>query len=323
MMHLFTDIPQDGEWRNRPRQKGKRFIWVTKWYNLHVQYFQAIAQPGRLHHMAKPTQTVIQHLNRAKAAFLKGETLRPMVSVAEALKIVITQDIHSQDMSRIGPLLRENLQNISKMEQVRRHTQEAFAYKPGEEKQILARLVPLVKAIHGERKREDMDAVRARKLRIDHAIIHGANAVQAGKVEEAKKYFREAVNLHVDEDAMFMIIADKLQSAGAYKESFEYLRQALMVNPGDRRACEMTVAATVQVGNIQRGQTLLRKVADKKGMTAHLSYALAQLAAKQKQWADAEELAAAALEMDDSLVEARKFHRKVATKAAKAAKAGG
>lgn len=269
--------------------------------------------------MAKPVQTVIQHLNRAKAAFLKGDTLRPLVSIAEALKIIVTTQIPSREMGQITTLLRENIANIPKMQEAAALIKEPIAYQPGGEKKVLAQLIPLVKAIHAERKREGLSAVRERKLKIDHAIIHGTNALQGGKVDEARKYFREATDLYVDEHAMFLIIAERLQAAEAWKESFEYLRSALGANANDRKACDMVVAASEKIGNLDRGMTLLKKIADKQGATAHLNYAMARLHAARKQWAEAEKLAGAAVEQDGGLMDAKKFQRKVAAKAAKAA----
>lgn len=273
--------------------------------------------------MANPVQTVVQHLNRAKAAFLKGDTLRPLVSLAEALKIVVTTQISSQEMNRIATLLRETVANVAKMEEARAHLSEPLVYQPGGEKKVLAQLIPLVKAIHATRKSEGMDAVRERKLKIDHAIIHGSNAVAAGKFDEAKEYFREATNLYVDEHAMFLIIADRLQGAEAWKESFEYLRSALGVNPNDRKACDMVVAASEKIGNIDRGLTLLRKMGEKQGATAHMNYAMARLHAARKQWAEAEALARTAVEQDPDMVDAQKFLRKAAAKAGKAGQAAG
>lgn len=268
--------------------------------------------------MAKPVQIVEQHLSRAKAAFLKGETLRPMVSVAEALKVMLGANLHSMDMQKIASLLRENLQNISKLEAVKRLEPEPLAYEKDGEKQLLARLVPLIKMIHAERKRESMEAVRQRKLNIDHAIIHGRNALAGGKVEEARKYFRQATNLHVDEDAMYLIIASALQEVDAYKESFEYLRLALMANPGDRKACEMLVEASQKTGNPDRGLTMLDKVGKKKESSAHLELAKARLTAHKKQYAEAAALAENSLGLNPDLVEARKLLRQVKAKAAKA-----
>ena len=272
--------------------------------------------------MANPVQTVIQHLSRAKAAFLKGETLRPLVSVAEALKIVVTTKLHSQDMAKIAGLLRENLQNLGRMEEVASRIPGPLAYQPGGERALLAQLVPVIKAIHADARREDTGAVRERKLKIDHAIIHGTNALQGGKVEEAQGYFREAVELYADEHAMFLIIADRLQAAGAFKESFEYLRGALGVNPDDRKACEMVVTASEQVANPDRGLTLLRKLSEKKGAGPHMHLALARLLALKKQWTQAEEHARAALLAREDLVDARKLLRRLEARAAKAAKAG-
>ena len=269
--------------------------------------------------MANPVQTVIQHLSRAKAAFLKGESLRPLVSVAEALKIVITTRIHSQDMAKIASLLRENLQNLGKMEAVTSRLSTPLAYQPGAEKKILAQLVPVIKAIHADARREGMGAVRERKLKIDHAIIHGTKALQGGKLDEAQGYFREAVDSYVDEHAMILIIADRLQAAGAFKESFEYLRSALGVNPDDRKACEMVVTASEKVANPDRGLTLLHKIAEKKGAGPNLDFALARLLAVKKQWAEAETHARAAVQAKDDLLDAQKFLRRLLARSAKAA----
>lgn len=271
--------------------------------------------------MASPVQTVIQHLSRAKAAFLKGETLRPLVCVAEALKIVLTTKLHSQDMAKVAGLLRENVQNLGKLEGVASRVSSPLGYQPGAERKLLALLLPVIKALHAETKRESMGAVRERKLKIDHAIIHGTKALQGGKVDEAQGYFREAVDLYVDEHAMFLIIADRLQAAGAFKESFEYLRGALALNPDERKACEMVVAASEKVANPDRGLTLLQKIAEKKGAGPHLHLALARLLVLKKQWPEAEGHARAAAQAKDDLLDAHKLLRRLTARAAKAAKA--
>lgn len=269
--------------------------------------------------MTKPVQTVVQHLNRAKAAYQKGQALRPMVSVAEALKVLLTQELHSTEMQTVAPLLRENLQNISKLKAVAAKRKEPFTYTRGEEKKLLAQLVPLIKQLHADRKKESMEAVRARKLNIDRAIIHAQNALAAGKLDEAKEYFRQATHLHVDEDAMFLIIASKLQEGEFFKESFEYLRPALQKNNNDRKACEMLVAAARKVGNADRGLTLVKKIRTKQGDAPYLLLAQAQLSAQKKQFAEAVELCKQALELDSGMIEIKKYLRKVEAKAAKTA----
>jgi len=269
--------------------------------------------------MTKPVQTVIQHLSRAKAAFAKGQTLKPMVSVAEALKVLLTAELHSTEVQQVGSLLRENLQNISKIPAVAALRSEPFSYNKGEEKKVLAQLVPLIKQLHADRKKDSMEAIRARKLNIDRAIIHAQNALAGGKLDEAKEYFRQAALLHVDEDAMFLIIATKLQEGEFFKESFEYLRQALQKNNNDRKACEMVVAAAKKVGNADRGLTLLKKIREKQGDAPHLVFALAQLTAQKKQFTDAAKLCKEALALDEGFIDAKKFLRKLEAKAAKSA----
>ena len=267
--------------------------------------------------MTKPVQTVIQHLSRAKAAFAKGQTLKPMVSVAEALKVLLTAELHSTEVQQVASLLRENLQNISKIPAVAAKRSEPFSYNKGEEKKVLAQLVPLIRGLHADRKKESMEAVRARKLNIDRAIIHAQNALAGGKLDEAKEYFRQASLLHVDEDAMFLIIATKLQEGEFFKESFEYLRLALQKNNNDRKACEMLVAAAKKVGNADRGLTMAKKIREKQGDAPNLLLTLAQLSVQKKQYTEAVTFAKQALDLKEDFIEARKFLRKVEPKAAK------
>ncbi|BBD09044.1 hypothetical protein [Desulfovibrio ferrophilus] len=268
--------------------------------------------------MTKPVQTVVQHLSRAKAAFLKGQTLRPMVSIAEALKVMLTAQLHSTELQKVASLLRENLQNVSKLEAVAARRKEPFVFQKGGEKQILAQLVPLIRAIHADRKKESMEAVRARKLNIDKAINHAQNALSAGKLDEAKEYFRQAAHLYVDEDAMYLIIATKLQAGEFFKESFEYLRPALQKNNNDRKACDMLVIASQKIGKPDRGLVLIKKIREKQGDSPYLLFAQARLSARKKQFMEAVKLCKQALSMDPELMEVKKYLRKVEAKAAKA-----
>lgn len=225
----------------------------------------------------KPAKVAMEHLNRAKATYLKGEALRPLVSVAEAVKIMAASPIHSMEIGLVATLLREMLGNLNKDEKVKPHAGGTLAYVKGQEKQLYGQLAGAARKLKEEMDRESLEAMRERKLKIDRAIIAGQKLLDQGNVPEAQRSFREAAELHVDEDAMFLIIPDKLQKAGHFKESLEYLKRALKINPNERKACELAAEAYAQVGDPAAGVALFTEVAAKGGDGSQPQLALSRL----------------------------------------------
>ncbi|MDY7000379.1 MAG: tetratricopeptide repeat protein [Thermodesulfobacteriota bacterium] len=257
--------------------------------------------------MANSAKIVEEHLSRAKVAFLKGETLKPLLSLAEALKLVLTQKISSMDMPRIGSLLRENFQNMTKMEAVKKIHPAPFIYKKGEEKNLLRALLPVIKKVREEMERESLEAMRQRKTKIDQLIIQGRKYLEKKNILEAQRSFRGAVEEHVDEDAMFTIIADNLITAGYSKEPLEYLKRALERDPDSRKACELAYAAFEKAGDFSAAEGFFENTVKKRGESAHLLLGLGRVQMKLKKFPEAGAAAKKALTLDPGLAMARKI----------------
>jgi len=268
----------------------------------------------------KPSKIATEHLNRAKAAYLKGEALKPLVSVAEAVKVMAVNPIHSMDLGPVATLLRELLGSLNKDETVRQHAPGNFAYAKGSEKQLYSALVATARKLKEEMDRESLEAMRERKLKIDRAIISGQRFLEHGNVPEAQRSFREAVELHVDEDAMFLIIPEKLQKAGCFRESLEYLKRALKTNPNERKACELAAEAYEQVKDAAAGAAFLADIVAKGGNSPHLFLALARLHLAARKLPEAAAALKQCLELEPGLPDARRLAAQI-KKAAAAAKA--
>lgn len=312
--------------------------------------------------MQNPVAIILRNLKASQEGFKQRQTLKPMLALTSALKCMLKYPLKAEEHNRFALHIEVLTAHSSRLPEVKEHASGKFKYKQGQEKQLLAQMIPVIKAIHEARKkgqpapskqpapkqqtqkklderyfqsipedfvmpepapeesekRAQVDSIRQRKLRIDQNIKQAQKELAAGKMDEAKALFREAVNLHVDEDAMYLIIATKLQESDFYKESFEYLRHALTAAPDNRKACEMVVEACNKGGSPDRGFTLLKKIADKKGATPHLLYAMASLKESKRLYDEAVEFANQAIELDDSLMDAKKLIRRVKKKAAKA-----
>ena len=266
----------------------------------------------------KPAKLAIEHLNRAKAAYLKGETLRPLVSVAEAVKVMATSTIHSMDIGPVATLLREMLGSLVKDEKVRKFVAGSLGYVKGQEKQLYTALASAARKLKEEMDRETLEAMRERKLKIDRAIIGGQKLLDQGNVPEAQRSFREAVELHVDEDAMFLIIPDKLQKANCFKESLEYLKRALKINPSERKACELAAEAYVQISDPAAGVALFTDLALKGGDGPHFHLALARLNLAAKKLPEAAAALKKCLELEPGQPDAKRLAAQIKKAAAQA-----
>lgn len=268
----------------------------------------------------KPAKVAIEHLNRAKAAYLKGETLKPLVSVAEAVKVMALNPIHSMDIGPVATLLREMLGSLGKDEKVRQFLTGQPSYVKGQEKPLYNALAAAARKLKEEMDRESLEAMRERKLKIDRAIIGGQKLLDQGNVPEAQRSFREAVEMHVDEDAMFLIIPDKLHKAGCFKESLEYLKRALKINPAERKACELTAEAYIQIGDPAAGAALLADLVLKGADGAHLHLAVARLQLAAGKLPEAAAALKQSLALDPDSPDAKRLAAQI-KKAAAAAKA--
>lgn len=266
----------------------------------------------------KPAKAAIEHLNRAKVAYLKGEALKPLVSVAEAVKIMATSTIHSMDIGPVATLLREMLGSLNKDEKVKAHAAGAFSYVKGQEKQLYGLLAGAARKLKEEMDRETLEAMRERKLKIDRAIIAGQKLLDHGNVPEAQRSFREAVELHVDEDAMFLIIPEKLQKANCFKESLEYLKRALKITPNERKACELTAEAYVQIQDPAAGAALFADLVAKGGDGSQPQLALSRLYLAAGRLPEAAAALKRCAELEPGLPDARRLAAQIKKAAAKA-----
>lgn len=101
---------------------------------------------------------------------------------------------------------------------------------------------PLAKRIEEEINRETLDAMRERKMRIDHAIIKGTKLLGEGNLLEAQRQFRSAVDDYVDEKGLFPLLASRFIDAGHFKASLEYVKRAIEEAPDNSRAYDFLMA---------------------------------------------------------------------------------
>ncbi|WP_428562709.1 MAG: tetratricopeptide repeat protein [Solidesulfovibrio sp. DCME] len=257
--------------------------------------------------MPPSAKTIREDLARAKAAYAKNEDLRAVQLVVAALRAFVAVKLPGTDRMTIESQLREALANLSKLPRVLHYAPNGIPYAKGNEQKLHASLAALAQKIEADINRESLDAMRERKLRIDHAIIKGAKLLAEGNLLEAQRNFRAAVADYVDEKGLFPLLASKLIDAGHFKASLEYVKRAVEVAPDNARAYDFLLTVAAKTEEWPLAERILLE-AGQKGLTHPLlDQALAQVEARLGKWGEAQNAAKRAVEADARLAEAARI----------------
>uniref|UniRef100_I2Q7E7 Uncharacterized protein n=1 Tax=Desulfovibrio sp. U5L TaxID=596152 RepID=I2Q7E7_9BACT len=265
-------------------------------------------------------KSIREDLARAKAAFAKNDELRTVQLVVMALRAFVSVKLPSSDRIMVEGLLRESFSNLSKLPHIRKLAPNGIPYVKGQEQKLCSTLIPLAQQLEDELGRENLDAMRERKLRIDHAIIKGSKFLADGNLLEAQRNFRAAVEDYVDEKGLFPLIASRLIDAGQFKPSFEYIRRAVEESPDNARAYDFLLTAAGKAEEWSLAERILLDVQAKDPRQPLLDQTLALVEARLGHWAEARSAAKRAVDAAPRLAEAARVlalaEKKLAEKAA-------
>ncbi|UJX41865.1 hypothetical protein K9F62_03955 [Desulfovibrio sp. JY] len=251
-------------------------------------------------------KSIREDLGRAKAAYAKNEDLRTVQLLATALKAFVSVKLPSSDRTIVEGLLRECFANISKLPRVKKYAPNGVPYAKGQEQKLCAYLLPLAQKIADDINRESLDAMRERKLRIDHAVIKGTKLLGEGNLLEAQRNFRAAVEDYVDEKGLFPLIASRLIDAGHFKASLEYIKRAMEEAPDNPRAYDFLMTAAGKADEWPLAERILSEAKPKLGANPLFDQALAMVHARLGNWQEAQSAAKRAVDADAHLLDARK-----------------
>lgn len=264
-------------------------------------------------------KSIREDLARAKAAYAKNDELRTLQLVVAALKAFLSVKLPNSDRVMVEGLLRESFANLGKLPHIKKYAPSGIPYAKGQEQKLFSALLPLAQKIEEDLGRENLDAMRERKLRIDHAVIKGAKLLAEGNLLEAQRNFRAAVEDYVDEKGLFPLIASRLIDAGHFKPSFEYVKRAIEEAPDNARAYDFLLTAAGKTEEWGLAEKILHDAQPKAGAQPLFDQALAMVAARLGRWNEARSAAKRAVEAVPGLDEARRVLAMAEKKLAEAA----
>ncbi len=257
--------------------------------------------------MPPTAKTIREDLARAKAAYLKNEQLRTVQLLSAALRAFSSVRLPGSDRLMIESQLRETFGNISKLPRVLQYAPNGVPYAKGQERKLLAYTTALAQKIEEDINRESLDAMRERKLRIDHAILKGTKLLGEGNLLEAQRCFRGAVADYVDEKGLFPLIASRLIDAGQFKASLEYSKRAVEESPDNARAYDFLLTAAGKADEWTQAERILLDAMHKGASHPLLDQTMAHVQARLGNWNEALSAAKRAVEADPHLTDAARL----------------
>lgn len=246
--------------------------------------------------MAKvPIQKVELHVGRARAAQKKYQDLRCAMSLIEALKILIQNQYSALELAKVQTLLAGVVRDFAAMDKVKALATKPITYSKGKEKELAKVLIPLAKAMHEEERKENLEAARLRKAKIDGAISNGRSYLSAKKFDAAKKSFREALEHYSDEHSLFNFIASILIEAGELKEALSYLHRAMDTEGEGERALDLAQMVFAKLKDPAAAEKFYGKLAAKRPDDVRVNLGLAEALAAGSRMEEAKAAAKKAL----------------------------
>jgi tetratricopeptide (TPR) repeat protein len=256
--------------------------------------------------MPPSAKSIREDLARSKAAYAKNDDLRTVQLIAMALRAFVSVKLAGPDRTAVEGLFRECFSNLGKLERVRKYAPNGIPYTKGQEPKLAAVLIPLAKKIEEDIKRETLEAMRERKIRIDHAVLKGTKLLGEGNLLEAQRNYRAAVEEYVDEKGLFPLIASRLIDAGHFKASLEYVKRAIEESPDNPRAYDFLLTAAGKIEDWGLAEKILLEARQKLGSLPLWNQTLALVEARLGKWSEARDAAKQAVEADARLEEARR-----------------
>jgi len=260
--------------------------------------------------MTSTPKTIQEDLARSKSYYQRNDVLRALASLGNALRGLMEAKVAGPDKARIDTMLREGYQNINKFEKVREFAPKGLVYVKGDEKTMLAALLPVVKQIDEALKREDLEAMRARKLLIDQMVIKGNKLLAEKNINEAMRCYREAVAEFKDETGLFPLVATRLIDTGNFKQSIEFSRRAVLESPSNPRAYDLLQTGLLKTSDWDAADKFFAEGQRQISEQAYFHQLQAVVKAKRGDLPGAGAAAEKALALDPALEQAAKILKK-------------
>ena len=256
-----------------------------------------------------------EHLARAKGyyhrlerGYERGDLLRCLLNVAAGIQVYMQmrKELFGRERMEADNALIVMMNQLDRVDELKVYYPGGVKFQKGKEKLLLAYTLKAVQDLNTMIEQETLEATMARKLKIDQFLNKAQVLLGDNKIELAEERFKWAVEQYVDEHSLFSVIAKKLMEANQVGRALKYWERAMDVDPELESVYLMAAEAYEKSGDVSNAEMLLNKALSEFGDKAGTYLQLSQVYLSMGKDQEAHDAATKTLELDATLVKAKK-----------------
>ncbi|MEF2145452.1 MAG: tetratricopeptide repeat protein [Desulfovibrionaceae bacterium] len=255
-----------------------------------------------------------EHIARARAASQKGDLLRCLGCLRDAVHGLIDNKVFGREKFEIESLLVEALRDLNGMRTMQRVLPAGVTYVRGQERKLYNKIALLHKKLKEAIERARVEKLRARMLSLDEGLLEAQAHLKAKEHLEARKIFRRMADQFEGQPGLLSDIGTRLLMGGLVQEAVEYLRKGLEENPRDERAHASLIMCYEVLGLLDKVEESIKSAIRLLGGREDLHIRLAKVYLTRRNWSSALNIADAVLKQNPLNAEARKIRNQARPK---------
>lgn len=240
-------------------------------------------------------KSVREHIARAKFCLQRGDVLRSLRSLAQALSSLVGAQIVGRERIEIGILLEEAVRLLMENDALKRAVPGGIVYKKGHERELAIQFTRMADALEVIMEKARLEERRRQLAELDGYVLAGQAELDKKEPLEARRFFRRAVELYGDEPGLFLDVGTRLMLAGLPAEAVEYLQKGMETAPTDPRSYRLLAECQDALGEGLKAEETIKSAVRRFGPDEYLLVRLARGAMQRRAWPECLEAAKAAL----------------------------
>lgn len=261
--------------------------------------------------MSASSKTVKEFIARAKSYIQRNDYLRTLKALCQALELLQGSQIFGRERFEVNVLLDEALRDLSGMKQIKRVFPQGIHYEKGQEKALWRTLTRMHDKLEAAIEKVRVEKIRAQKLELDEMLMKAQDFLSKKEPLEARKLFRKASELYPEEKNLPVDIGNRLMMAGLFVEALEYFKRGMEVDSSDPRPYQFSILCHEATGELDKAEEVVKETLRRFGGNESIYLRMAKLALQKRQWSEAYDVVAQALQLNPTNQEGLKILKQV------------
>lgn len=248
-----------------------------------------------------------QNLTQIRGMLRQGKIMPAAQSFQSALVAVLKNPLMKAEREEFERMLADAAMHMNNDAELRKVFPLKIDYVPGQERALLDILRELVEAVNKAAVDEAQGVLDKMAQRKQEELARGQAHLDAQEFDKAADVFSGLAREFNEDPALRGDIGERFLKAGRYEEAFEYLAQALEMNPDMVHLYNRIGIALRKLGKFETAEKYYFKASQYQGRDPNLFFNIGRLYMDWGKWDKMAKSANAALKLKPDFEEAKKM----------------